>query len=521
VSTSAKFMDMPCRARILIMFFAGVGVIELIFALRTRPSSVGGMFFLMVGLAIPTAGRKIKLPGGATLSVLTPIVLGALFLLGTPTAIVTGMLGAVVQSSFPRAQKIPYRILFNMGMVGLAALFAGLGYSLIVRSNRPELIEQLGGTLLASFIYYICNSVFVSLVVSLTSGKTIKAVWRDNFLNTAPAFLLAGIVSLAVVRLAESVQFAVIAALVPMLAITYYSVRVYLESLAKEKSHAAEMSQLNATLERRVEERSESLRIAKELAEEANRAKSVFLANMSHELRTPLNAIIGYSEIVHEEAEDSGYGELLEDLVKIRIAGRHLLSLINDLLDISRIEAGKTKLNIEPFDIADVLQSVVTTIEPLAVKNKDCITVVSFEPVQMVSDRGKISQVLLNILGNACKFTENGTVSVSVRQVKSEQIDFVEISVSDTGIGIDGVLLERLFRPFVQAESSSTRRFGGTGLGLALSQKCCRLLGGDISVTSSPDEGSTFTVILPLHAGVAAEMNDPDSVQNLLTSEVA
>jgi len=421
-------------------------------------------------------------------------------LLGTHTAIIVSIVGVVVQSSFPWRRKVTYRILFNLGMIALTVFLAGVGYGLIVRSSSPGINDQLAGILIASFVYYLCNSILMSLVLALTSGASIWILWHDNFFYTAPTFLLTGMVSLAAVRLALVIRFGVIAATVPMLALTYYSVRVYLEKLANEKKHAAEMAKLNESLERRVEERSESLRIAKENAEAANRAKTTFLANMSHELRTPLNAIIGYSEMLQEVVVDSDNKEILQDLVKIQTAGKHLLSLINDILDISKIEAGRIEADIEAFDLADILEGVVTTIKPLALKNRNVVQIMPFKSIAMMSDQRKICQVLINILSNACKFTQAGTVSVSVGQENRGSVPFVDVVITDTGIGMDSVVLGRLFEPFVQGDSSTTRRFGGTGLGLAISRKLCRLIGGDVTVTSVPGKGSTFTVTLPVDA---------------------
>jgi signal transduction histidine kinase len=305
-------------------------------------------------------------------------------------------------------------------------------------------------------------------------------------------------VAFGALRVASVIQFGVVAAVVPVLALTYYSIRVYLDNLARERKHAAEMSALNETLELRVAERSESLLIAKELAEQASRAKSAFLANITHELRTPLNAIIGYSEMLHEEALELGHTESLEDLLKIRTAGKHLLSLINDLLDISKIEAGKVQIYVEPFDLGDALRDVLSTIQPLAMKNRNSLKITCNQSMPMMSDRRKVCQVLINVSSNACKFTEGGTISVTVSRHRSIHGDLAEIRVSDTGIGMEPELLEQLFEPFVQADVSATRKFGGTGLGLAISRKFCRLLGGDISVSSAPGKGSTFNITLPM-----------------------
>jgi signal transduction histidine kinase len=429
-------------------------------------------------------------------------------------------MGVVVQSSFPWQRRLPHRIFFNMGMVGLTVTFAGLGYHSIVRTVQPSASEQIAGILAASFIYYICNSTFVSLIVSLTSETSIWKMWYTNFLYTAPAFLVEGLVSFAALRLATVIQFGVLAAVIPMLALSYYSIRVYLDSLAKEKKHAAEVSELNETLERRVAERSESLRVAKELAEEASRAKSAFLANMSHELRTPLNAIIGYSEILQEDAQEAGSTESLQDLKKIQVSAKHLLSLINDLLDISKIEAGKAQIYVEPFDLGEVLSEVVTAVQPLAQKNGNELAVYCDESIEMVSDRRKICQVLINIASNACKFTEGGTISLAVNIPSAEEeMNRVHIRISDSGIGMPSELIERLFKPFVQGDSSMTRRFSGTGLGLAISRNFCRLLGGEIHVSSIPGEGSVFDISLPLKLGTltTTDLGPADENEPLLT----
>ncbi len=259
------------------------------------------------------------------------------------------------------------------------------------------------------------------------------------------------------------------------------------------------------------------LQRAKEAAESANRSKSQFLANMSHELRTPLNAIIGYSEMLQEEAEDLGQSHLSADLEKIRTAGKHLLAIINDILDLSKIEAGKMQLYLENFDVAGLIQDVAVTIKPLVEKNNNALRLEIPEDVgQMRADLTKVRQTLFNLLSNACKFTENGLITLTAERIvaknedrgkdEGESIlpshlppsDFILFTVQDTGIGMTVEQVERIFAAFTQADPSTTRRYGGTGLGLAISQRFCHMMGGDISVHSAPGEGSTFTVWLPV-----------------------
>jgi len=240
---------------------------------------------------------------------------------------------------------------------------------------------------------------------------------------------------------------------------------------------------------------------SKEAAEEANRAKSAFLANMSHELRTPLNAIIGYSEILREDAEDAGQVQTISDLDKIVLSGKHLLSLINDVLDLSKIEAGKTELRMEPFLVGSIFREVMDTAETLARANHNQLVGRSeFSDVTMVADRVKLRQVLLNLLSNACKFTENGTVNLEVRLSEREGERWIHWQVRDTGIGISQSQREKLFLPFSQVDQSTTREYGGSGLGLAISQRLCQMMGGYVDVESEPGQGSAFTVHLPVHS---------------------
>jgi PAS domain S-box-containing protein len=237
---------------------------------------------------------------------------------------------------------------------------------------------------------------------------------------------------------------------------------------------------------------------AKEAAEAANRAKSEFLANMSHELRTPLNAVIGYSEMLQEVADERGEQDMLQDLRRIRTAGKHLLGLINDILDLSKIEAGKVQLSTERFAIAPVIHDVTGTLQLLVEKNANRFEVVCGEDLgHMVADQTRTRQVLFNLLSNACKFTERGIVRLEAKQIRGETANWVEFRVVDNGIGMSREQIDRLYRPFMQADASTTRKYGGTGLGLAISRRLCQMMGGSLSVESQLGQGSVFTVRLP------------------------
>jgi signal transduction histidine kinase len=248
-----------------------------------------------------------------------------------------------------------------------------------------------------------------------------------------------------------------------------------------------------------LEESGKALMLAKESAEEANKGKSYFLANMSHELRTPLNAIIGYSEMLEEDLTDTSQSEQKQDCNNIISSGKHLLNLINEILDLSKIEAGRMDIEIIQMDLALVVSEVVSTVDPLIVKEENNFIheYVESELGNLHSDPVKIKQILLNMLSNAAKFTHNGDITLSIGSQREGNQEWVSFSVSDTGIGMEQDRLTQLFKPFIQADITTTREYGGTGLGLTITKHFCEMLGGRIEVSSNLGGGSTFTVSLP------------------------
>jgi len=266
-----------------------------------------------------------------------------------------------------------------------------------------------------------------------------------------------------------------------------------LQTLASQSVLAIE----NARLFRESQAKSEQLA-------QASKLKSQFLANMSHELRTPLNAIIGLTEMLHEDASDAQRSAELEPLERVLRAAHHLLELINDILDLSKIEAGRMELHLETFGIAPLVQEVIATVKPVMAKNGNEVIVHCSQDIgEMHADQTRIRQALLNLVSNASKFTSQGCVTVNVTRVTGGSREEILMGVSDTGIGMSPEQMGRLFQEFVQADSSTTRKYGGTGLGLAISRRFCQMMGGDISVESVLGQGSTFTIRLPAHIEAA------------------
>jgi PAS domain S-box-containing protein len=257
--------------------------------------------------------------------------------------------------------------------------------------------------------------------------------------------------------------------------------------------------------ERALQEAKETAEQAQKVAETANLAKSRFLANMSHELRTPLNAVIGYSEMLQEDAEDAGQEAFIPDLKKIHAAGKHLLGLINDVLDIAKIETGRMELFLERFDLTTLISEVVLTVQPFVEKNSNVLDVRYNKSLgKMYADQTKVRQILFNLLSNSAKFTENGNITMEVVRHTKDNSEWVIFCVCDDGIGITAEQQDKLFQPFIQADASATRKYGGTGLGLAITKQFTEMMGGIIKIASEFGQGSTFTVHLPIH--VVAEI---------------
>gem|GEM_PF-488936 len=270
---------------------------------------------------------------------------------------------------------------------------------------------------------------------------------------------------------------------------------------------ADSMNHMSQELHRFDEERRRAARELERLNEQlaqASRLKSQFLANMSHELRTPLNAIIGVTEMLQEDARDLKRDDEIEPLERVLRAAKHLLALINDILDLSKIEAGKMDIHLESFAIAPLISDVVQTIGTMTAKNGNKVVVNCAADIgTMRADQTRIRQALLNLASNANKFTERGTVTIDARRVSQDGREWVTLAVTDTGIGLTQEQMGKLFQDFVQADATTTRKYGGTGLGLAISRRFCQMMGGDVTVTSAPGRGSTFTIRMPADVGVA------------------
>jgi signal transduction histidine kinase len=383
------------------------------------------------------------------------------------------------------------------------ALFYGLGWAHVARfiarrssdSRAAELRNLIGDAVLSGAFSALSGfSIWPTMVLVTGFNSACLSVGGPRFALKAFGFGLLSAVLFAAVngfRLTpeSSVLTSVICAICLLGYTAIFSLRTHMEA----KRFVVMQKELRGT-NHRMEEQRRHVEHALELAEEANRAKSAFLANMSHELRTPLNAIIGYAELLEEDAAAE---HQRSDLQKIHRSGKHLLGLINDVLDLSKIEAGKFELRLETFELDEFVDQVVSTMHPMLAKNGNRFVLQDDQsPREFRGDATRLRQVLLNLLSNAAKFTHQGEVRLGVRR-GDDAPGTVVFEICDTGIGMSPPQLAKLFNPFVQADSATTRRYGGTGLGLAISRRLCEMMGGDIAVRSELGQGTCFTVTLP------------------------
>jgi signal transduction histidine kinase len=394
--------------------------------------------------------------------------------------------------------------------------------------NSPSQNQANLGATRESLINFDRSQIALQLNNLCSDSATLAGQFRDRAAMAFQAYESAETLGTSIIIISLLVSVALAAALIsytswaisaPLEATTKVAERVTAESnfdLQAPVTTSDEIGKLTVSLNhliKRVAEYTEELQNTAYKAEAANRAKSAFLANMSHELRTPLNAIIGYSEMLEEEAQDLGVDELSPDLEKIQNAGKHLLNMISDILDISKIEAGQVTIYLETIDVANLVKDVADTVQPLVEKNGNTLQINCASDIGIMhSDLTKVRQVLLNLLGNAAKFTENGAIALTVKKDTVQTVgdetepdstpslqpsSFFVFEVKDTGIGMTKEQIDHIFQAFTQADASTTRKYGGTGLGLAISQRLCQMLGGDISVESQPGAGSAFTVRFP------------------------
>ena len=395
-----------------------------------------------------------------------------------------------LQSSFEGDNVVIFRPINSAqgkGKIGTVYLKADVANQLLGRSNRYANIMAmmiLISCLVAFLVSYKLQPLISQPILELVKTARVVTEKKDYLIRAKKS--------------SDDEVGALIGAFNEMLAV--------IQQRDAELQHANDMLEVyNENLEKKVEEWTADLvrataeaQEARTTAEEANRTKSAFLANMSHELRTPLNAIIGYSEMLQEDARDMGQEEFVADLQKIHNAGKHLLGLINDVLDISKIEAGKMDLFLETIDVSGMIEDVVSTITPLVQKNGNTLSVeceASLGPMR--ADATKVRQALFNLLSNSCKFTDKGVITLQVLRERGNGAGHFVFRVRDSGIGMTPEQINKLFKAFTQADASTTRKYGGSGLGLAITRHFCQMMGGDVTVESEPAKGSTFTIRLP------------------------
>ncbi|HEV8335979.1 MAG TPA: ATP-binding protein [Candidatus Polarisedimenticolia bacterium] len=461
-------------------------------------------FLILAVITAVVAPQSVRIGMRMEMSAFHPFILTAMILLGLNASLVISCVAIGSMGLFHRPRWEPFRFLFNLSAfmittwVTCQVYFAAGG---TVGHMATE--SDLPGLMLATLAFYLMNTVLVAGVVAVSSRLSLARVWREKYLWSAPSYFAGGALAILMGTLVRKYGIYSLVLCLPFSVLIYYSYRLYVEKMEEKQRHLEDIEKLNLDLERKVRERTQELEILNQKLKEsntellrANNLKSEFLANMSHELRTPLNAVIGFSELLL----DPGYGDLNQDqreyVADILSSGRHLLELINDILDLSKIEAGKMRLALDEFDLSLAAEEALMTLRVDADRKQIALEARLDPAVPSVrADRGKFKQILTNLLSNAVKFTPaGGRVSLSTAREGSA----LRVSVEDTGIGIRPEDQARIFAAFIQVDGSYARKYQGTGLGLTLVKRFVEMHGGEIVVTSEVGKGSTFTFRLPL-----------------------
>jgi signal transduction histidine kinase/ActR/RegA family two-component response regulator len=459
--------------------------------------------FLMLALiGAVMAPHTVHLGMRVEMSISHPFILATMILLGTANAVLISIL-CIASLCFIRTPRMEfYRALFNISSFVITTFATCRTYVFFGGSAQGGGAVPLVALMVATLVFYLVNTYSISGVVALNGRLNLFKVWHENFLWSAPSFFAGGSLALGMSYFLQRFGIYSFVLSLPFCVLIYYSYKLYLDKLEEKKQHLEDIERMNADLERKVKERTQELEVVNQKLQEsnlelqrANSLKSEFLANMSHELRTPLNAVIGFSELLL----DTGSGALSEDqkdyVADILSSGRHLLEMINEILDLSKIEAGKMKVSAEEFEIGPVCEEAMALLRVEAGrKHIEIVLEVEDPALEVRADRNKIKQIMNNLLSNAVKFTHpGGRVTLRTRRV----VDRLSVSVIDTGIGIEQEDQGRIFQAFTQVDGSYARRYQGTGLGLTLVKKFVEMHGGRVTLESRFGEGSDFTFTIP------------------------
>jgi signal transduction histidine kinase/CheY-like chemotaxis protein len=454
-------------------------------------------------LAAVVAPHTVRIGTRMDMSAFHPFVLTSILLLGITPSLVVATAGVFSLGLCRRARWPAYQLAFNTGVFLVTTWLTAQTYLLAGGTlgwlPADRAIPAMGA---ATLVFFLCNTLLIAGVVGITSGVPAGKVWREKYLWSAASYFAGGALALVMGNLVLRFGIYSLVLSLPVAILIYSSYRLYVEKMEEKRRHLEDIERMNQELERKVRERTRELEIVNQMLKEsnaelvrANRLKSEFLANMSHELRTPLNAIIGFSELLL----DPGTGALKQDqkeyVSDILSSGRHLLELINDILDLSKIEAGKMKLSPDEFELAGAVEEALMTLRVEASRKQIGMEArLDPEVPLLVADRGKFKQIVTNLLSNAVKFTPAGG---RVTLTTERDGDGVRVSVEDTGIGIRPEDQERIFAAFVQVDGSYARKYQGTGLGLTLVKRFVEMHRGEITVFSEVGKGSVFTFRLP------------------------